>query len=451
MVFVPLIFVCYVLLLCGQSWLAFRVRKLPTVFNESQLIAWLLYNTVFVGLVGIMVDFMLDWTQITAKMMVRAVALFLGSVTPVFVLYAPKLLEIYRDAMNDSKYSSGDKDASGSIRTAASGTNPGFDKLTGTQIGAFHNSSVVAQSGQRTGHQTHRSAKGSAVSGHSAISGLSDDGNQSDVNDGDLRSPWQIELVPDSDLAGDEHLYKVEAAGKSFLDAKYQPLGGESYRISTLPSQKSVRPMEEPRANSSGGLASRTANIFRTNSAGAAAVQPVVQDASASHSRTQSVGGVAVTVRPAAEALNTTTNIYRTNSLGGSARELASPPPLGAASSSSGDSPTRSHQKSNSRSASRKRGSTPTSEKAGRPKLKISNDGEFPLEHPQREFAQQEISSATRSPATEGLSPRTAFLQTQFVRISVAQDAQESNLPVDAEQSDEDDAEDVDEVQPPVI
>eukprot|EP00808_Paulinella_micropora_P009332 g43417.t1 len=95
-VFVSVIFSLYALVLMGMCWLAVQVRKLPDVFNESKLIAWLLYNTIFVGLVGIMVDMMLEQTQPNARMLIRSIALLIGSTTPVLVLYGPKLNQIYR-------------------------------------------------------------------------------------------------------------------------------------------------------------------------------------------------------------------------------------------------------------------------------------------------------------------------------------------------------------------
>eukprot|EP00808_Paulinella_micropora_P003180 g8110.t1 len=196
LVFVPLIFVLYVILLSGQSWLAFRVRKLPTVFNESQLIAWLLYNTVFVGIIGVMVDFMLDERAITAKMMVRSVALLLGAITPVFVLYVPKLLEIYRDQMNNSKYSSKDQTSDGT-RTGGTQVGVAGSRVPGLAHPSGHGSSVVGVSHNRTGTRPHKSNKG-ASNVQSALSGLSDAGDE------EVYENFQFDIVPDSDVAGDE-------------------------------------------------------------------------------------------------------------------------------------------------------------------------------------------------------------------------------------------------------
>eukprot|EP00808_Paulinella_micropora_P027179 g8681.t1 len=195
-VFVPLIFVLYVILLSGQSWLAFRMRKLPTVFNESQLIAWLLYNTVFVGIIGVMVDFMLDERAITAKMMVRSVALLLGAITPVFVLYVPKLLEIYRDQMNNSKYSSKDQTSDGT-RTGGTQLGVAGSRVPGLAHPSGHGSSVVGVSHNKTGTRPHKSNKG-ASNVQSALSGLSDAGDE------EVYENFQFDIVPDSDVAGDE-------------------------------------------------------------------------------------------------------------------------------------------------------------------------------------------------------------------------------------------------------
>eukprot|EP00808_Paulinella_micropora_P023042 g56491.t1 len=199
-VFVPLIFGLYVILLVGQSWLAFRVRNLPTIFNESQLIAWLLYNTVFVGLVGIVIDAVLEKQAATARMMVRSVALLLGSITPVCVLYIPKLLEIYRDQKNNSKYSSKDTNSTND-RTATSNVNPTkmrsgskqpplSKQRPGDGHSAAWNLSVVETAGKGAGKSSHCNG--------SALSGVSDAGDAEDLHD------FHVEFIPSSDIAGDE-------------------------------------------------------------------------------------------------------------------------------------------------------------------------------------------------------------------------------------------------------
>eukprot|EP00808_Paulinella_micropora_P006277 g16614.t1 len=216
-VFVPLIFAMYVLLLSCQSYLAFKVRKLPTVFNESQLIAWLLYNTVFLGLVGIMVDYMLDWTQITVAMMVRAVALFLGSMTPVVVLYAPKLAEIFRDQQNNTKYSTGSKTNStgGTGHTNIKSKGPEDEcksKLTdrekrGPQRGSYATTAqktpnLAGSSRDIRVHSSNLNLSQKHASAVSALTGVSDVG---DTDDHLTNHDFEIELVPDSEIAGDEY------------------------------------------------------------------------------------------------------------------------------------------------------------------------------------------------------------------------------------------------------
>eukprot|EP00808_Paulinella_micropora_P010017 g48820.t1 len=222
-VWVPLIFTCYTVLLCGQCWLACRVRNLPTIFNESKLIAWLLYNTVFVGLVGIMVDTMLDVTQVTAKLMVRAVALLLGACTPVAVLYGPKLLEIYMEEMNNSKYSSKDQTSTktqekyesqgGHTRVEpAAMSGDGVTKKGVKSIPvrmADHNKSTVGKSGK-----SHLSVCASAVSGYS-----------DDEEEMGFDADMDIVLVPDSDVAGDE---EFKAQFETVLKVKQQDRGVEN-------------------------------------------------------------------------------------------------------------------------------------------------------------------------------------------------------------------------------
>eukprot|EP00808_Paulinella_micropora_P008332 g8972.t1 len=207
----------------SESWLAFRVRKLPTVFNESQLIAWLLYNTVFVGLVAIMVDALLDTMQGTALMMVRTLALFLGALTTVFVLYVPKLLEIYRNSMNDSKYSSKD-----SARTKGNTTNEHDTVDVAANASAVHPSKpqshptsrvdgnnsdlIVPLATKQRVDKQHRSQM-------SAISGLSDDGQE-----GEDFQDFKFDVVPSSDIAGDEGLQVSSDEYRVHIDKGAMPV-----------------------------------------------------------------------------------------------------------------------------------------------------------------------------------------------------------------------------------
>eukprot|EP00808_Paulinella_micropora_P018678 g80264.t1 len=215
-VFVPLIFALYAVLLTGQSYLAYRVRDLPTLFNESKLIAWLLYNTVFVGLVGVVVDFMLPDKEISGKMIVRAVALLLGALTPVFVLYVPKLLVIYREMADSSKYT----DSQSNQNTKNANTNHSAN--TGSVLGSKQAQPTAAtlpsspignlksnvslenygpnkspspltqgkKNGNRSqwGNRSQTSALSPNASQKSAVSGLSDDGEQDEpTTDVDLK------------------------------------------------------------------------------------------------------------------------------------------------------------------------------------------------------------------------------------------------------------------------
>eukprot|EP00808_Paulinella_micropora_P016708 g62062.t1 len=200
-IFVPLNFSLYTILLSCQSWLAYRVRKLPTIFNESQLIAWLLYNTVFVGLVGIMVDFMLDDTMISSKMMVRSVAILLGAMTPVFVLFVPKFMEIYRDRANESKYSSGSttgntSNANKSAANMVGDVRVGATSKIGNNRPGVNDSGVDNRQNKMYAHKSNKSN----LSYHSAL----DDNNDNNISVGN--SEWQDDITfeVDSDVAGDE-------------------------------------------------------------------------------------------------------------------------------------------------------------------------------------------------------------------------------------------------------
>eukprot|EP00808_Paulinella_micropora_P021090 g81603.t1 len=222
---VPFVFTCYTVVLCGQCWLAFRVRNLPTIFNESKLIAWLLYNTVFVGLVGIMVDFMLDWTQVTAQLMVRTVALLLGSCTPVAVLYGPKLLEIYQEQMNNSKYSSKDQT---STKTQQTYESQGGHTLVGADLPTSNVGAALPYKGIAV-HPSpglHKSRVGKSNKSHmSAVSGVS---GFSDDEGGD----WDVDimLVPDSDVAGDED-FRAQFETSNYRMMETRPPGGAQVDI----------------------------------------------------------------------------------------------------------------------------------------------------------------------------------------------------------------------------
>eukprot|EP00457_Paulinella_chromatophora_P010312 gb/GEZN01010410.1/.p1 GENE.gb/GEZN01010410.1/~~gb/GEZN01010410.1/.p1 ORF type:complete len:356 (-),score=21.71 gb/GEZN01010410.1/:175-1137(-) len=142
-----------------------------------------------------MVDFMLDRMQVTALMMVRAVALLLGACTPVIVLFGPKLLEIYRDQMDNSKYSTGDKNASLSLK---SGPGPSVVNTRGPE--------TVQTSGLEIRHKEKRRSNQGSAQQVSALSGLSDDG---EPNHGNMN--MDIEVVPDSELAGEDELVVIAA------------------------------------------------------------------------------------------------------------------------------------------------------------------------------------------------------------------------------------------------
>eukprot|EP00808_Paulinella_micropora_P021913 g7294.t1 len=179
-VFVPLIFTLYTVILALMSALAYKVRKLPTIFNESQLIAWLLYNTVFLGLITLSVDFMLQDTEITAKMVVRCVALWLGSLTPVLVLFLPKLLVIWRDKQNTSAYASsnpGSNTTGGKLATnpppnaSYGGTGRPVDQSYGPNR-SLHSKDPRSNVSNHESHKSHQSALGdSNMSGTSEYEG----------------------------------------------------------------------------------------------------------------------------------------------------------------------------------------------------------------------------------------------------------------------------------------
>eukprot|EP00457_Paulinella_chromatophora_P000184 gb/GEZN01000184.1/.p1 GENE.gb/GEZN01000184.1/~~gb/GEZN01000184.1/.p1 ORF type:complete len:1784 (+),score=165.74 gb/GEZN01000184.1/:455-5806(+) len=251
-VFVPLIFTCYVVLLCCQSYLAFRVRKLPTLFNESQLIAWLLYNTCFVGMVGVVVDVMLDGSQITPKMVVRAVALLLGASTPVCVLFFPKLAVIWQDQMNDMKYSAG-----GTGNTTGDGNTANHLSQNNQAISRnITNAKPIAKSSIVTAHRSGVGNTRSARSDMSQHTGI--ESEIYEVDDG-----FQIDFLVSSSIAGDEeefaHFSEAEIGKHDQIippaleiTNKSAEIVSKSTSLPTLPAQSPPR-VGHARTESQGG------------------------------------------------------------------------------------------------------------------------------------------------------------------------------------------------------
>eukprot|EP00808_Paulinella_micropora_P014400 g23408.t1 len=220
-VFVPLVFCCYALLLTMQTWLAWRVRKLPTIFNESMLIAWLLYNTVFISGLGLLIDFMLDPTQVTALMTTRVTALLLGAMTPVCALFLPKLREIWLERANDSKYSS-DKDKENTTSSQTQVQEVKTTKYFSSGGGTQNNSSIIKTSPAGSPRETYASVivRGSAdntsykpqrqvfPSSHHSAESSQHESNLSEVDR--LISRSKIEFVCDSNLSNQEFVCTEE-------------------------------------------------------------------------------------------------------------------------------------------------------------------------------------------------------------------------------------------------
>eukprot|EP00457_Paulinella_chromatophora_P007585 gb/GEZN01007608.1/.p1 GENE.gb/GEZN01007608.1/~~gb/GEZN01007608.1/.p1 ORF type:complete len:362 (+),score=37.35 gb/GEZN01007608.1/:3-1088(+) len=123
-------------------------------------------------------------------------ALLLGSMTPVFVLYAPKLLEIYREQMDSSKYSS---NHSGSNKTNNI-TNLNSGNRGDTIDTASKFASNIQTVGDRPNSVRANYKNQSKLSAVSAVSGLSEDGQDANCE----HDIVDVELVPSSEVAGDE-------------------------------------------------------------------------------------------------------------------------------------------------------------------------------------------------------------------------------------------------------
>eukprot|EP00457_Paulinella_chromatophora_P001366 gb/GEZN01001368.1/.p1 GENE.gb/GEZN01001368.1/~~gb/GEZN01001368.1/.p1 ORF type:complete len:406 (+),score=40.20 gb/GEZN01001368.1/:1538-2755(+) len=142
---------------------------------------------------------MLQETELTAKMMVRSVALILGTLTPVFVLYGPKFIVIWKEQQDNSLYSSN----SGSKKTQTNTLNPADAR--GPTSGASRVLSGVNRSKLASGVEVPHSAyknKPSHKSNLTNISALSH--TESSKAASDYLGEIQFEF--NSEVAGDEVL-----------------------------------------------------------------------------------------------------------------------------------------------------------------------------------------------------------------------------------------------------
>eukprot|EP00808_Paulinella_micropora_P026053 g73921.t1 len=134
-------------------------------------------------------DIKLPVTQPVARMAVRSLALLIGAATPVVVLYVPKVVSIWKDQQNDSKFSTNHSNTNTNINNqelisqAKSQQVYTDSKVTMTSPAIEDRNLVVEKS--------HRSAL-------SNISGLSDNEIEEAMEN------MQLEIFPSEQLSGDE-------------------------------------------------------------------------------------------------------------------------------------------------------------------------------------------------------------------------------------------------------
>jgi hypothetical protein len=102
----------FVLLIWG-SYLAYRIRKVPiSIYDESKVIAFSIYNTCFFGIIVIVVQLAIGNSNRHLTFMITAVCCFLGAMVTTASLFGAKLWAIYKPNRNQS---------SGTMGTSSSG------------------------------------------------------------------------------------------------------------------------------------------------------------------------------------------------------------------------------------------------------------------------------------------------------------------------------------------
>jgi hypothetical protein len=101
-------------LLVWGTYLAYKIRKVPiSIYDESKVIAFSIYNTCFFGIIVIVIQLAIGNSNRYLTFMITAVCCFLGAMVTTGCLFGAKLFAIYRPG---KEYRS-----SGTMGTSSSG------------------------------------------------------------------------------------------------------------------------------------------------------------------------------------------------------------------------------------------------------------------------------------------------------------------------------------------
>merc|ERR1712100_448760 len=122
------IFVAYVLiLLLVGAVISFLTRKVPSLFNESKLIAISIYNLVILAVIIVPVYFVLQNFNPFAGWLIRSLAIIYGFSATLFLMFYPKVYGLVKEGLKDPSGMLTKSKTSGSLETATTGS---FDVTT---------------------------------------------------------------------------------------------------------------------------------------------------------------------------------------------------------------------------------------------------------------------------------------------------------------------------------
>jgi len=122
------IFVAYVLiLLLVGAVISFLTRKVPSLFNESKLIAISIYNLVILAVIIIPVYFVLQNFNPFVGWLIRSLAIIYGFSATLFLMFYPKVYGLVKEGLKDPSGMLTKSKTSGSLETATTGS---FDVTT---------------------------------------------------------------------------------------------------------------------------------------------------------------------------------------------------------------------------------------------------------------------------------------------------------------------------------
>ena len=96
------IFVAYTgIILLFAAIVSFATRKVPSLFNESRLIAFSIYNILFLSLIIIPVFFVLQQFNPFVGWIIRTLAILYAFTTTLFLMFLPKIFGILKDGVGN--------------------------------------------------------------------------------------------------------------------------------------------------------------------------------------------------------------------------------------------------------------------------------------------------------------------------------------------------------------